>query len=295
MHQKSSVVRPDIFGYHDYRIFLKDWLAFLKAGQSGFSMRELSRRASLSAGFLPQVISGRRSLSLGSARALAAVMRLRESESSFFRALVELGTASDQDSRHRALSAMRRYPSYRAKNPKEAEVHRYLAEWYYVAIREMASIPGFKADPVWIAERLDFKVGVPEIRSALEFLETQGYLKRAPSGGYSPPDRSIDCEGGIYRLSLGHFHREMLKLAAESIEAQGVDERRLQGYTLALTEQGMAEAWKIVDEALVKFRNLAKRDGSVEGQSRLDRIYHLELAFFRLVQNRASKDEGEVG
>ncbi|MBC7690263.1 MAG: hypothetical protein H7222_00710, partial [Methylotenera sp.] len=55
--------KPDIHSYHDHLKFLEDWLAYLKASQSGLSLRSLAVQAKLSSGYLPMVLSGQRILS----------------------------------------------------------------------------------------------------------------------------------------------------------------------------------------------------------------------------------------
>ena len=55
--------RPDIFSYHDYRVFLKDWFEFRKQEGKGFSVRSVARDAKLGSGYLPMVLAGERNLS----------------------------------------------------------------------------------------------------------------------------------------------------------------------------------------------------------------------------------------
>ncbi|MCM2276450.1 MAG: TIGR02147 family protein [Oligoflexia bacterium] len=268
--------RPDIFRYHDYREFLKDWFDFLKKMQPGFSLRMLAQQAELASGYLPMVLSGKRPLSAKALAKLALVLGFPKAERSYLEALVSLGTSDSQDARLEALERMKRFQSYRKLNPKEIEVYQYLTRWHYVAIREMAALPEFKADAAWIRERLKGRVSLKEIKEALEFLVQNGYLELRADGSVTPPDKNLDCLGGVYRVALAEFHREMFQLASDSIESTPSAERSIQGHTFALDEKGFDRAREILNEALSKIRALEE-----EG-SGTDTVYHAELALFPL-------------
>lgn len=259
---------PEIYTYHDHLAFLRDWLAYRKASQPGFSLRTLAKEAGISAAYLPLVLAGKRTLTFKALQKLAPHLGLNRQERSYLEALVTLGTADSQTVRLDALEKMKRFGSYQKANPKEFEAYQYLTHWYYVAIREMVSLPGFEATPEWIQPRLKFNVPLAEIKAALEFLEKNGYL--------TTPNKSIECVGGVYRVALTQFHHEVLDLAARSITDTPSEQRSIQGHTVALGSQQLDEARKILDEALKKIQSLS------QSESTPDSVYHVELALFPL-------------
>ncbi|MCM2323377.1 MAG: TIGR02147 family protein [Oligoflexia bacterium] len=280
---ESRPERPDVFRYHDYREFLADWLAYLKKLQPGFSLRLLSRQAGLASGYLPMVLSGKRPLSSKALAKLLGVLDFSRAERSYLESLLSLGTSGTQELRLDALERMKRFRSYRELNPREIEVYEYLTRWYYVAIREMAALPGFQADPLWIQARLKSRVPLKELKTALEFLVSNGYLAVEPDGSARPPEKILDCLGGVYRVALAQFHQDMLELASASIENTPSAERSLLGHTFALDEKGLARAKEILGEALEKLRALEK-----EGSGN-DAVYHAELALFPLTVSGKGK------
>lgn len=274
--------RPDIHSFHDYREFLRDWLAFQKkGGQSPSSLRALARAAGLAAGYLPMVLSGARHLSPKALARISPVLGLSQAERSYLDHLVALGTSDSQDTRLAALSRMRRSRGYRKLNPREAEAYQYLTHWYYVAIRELARVPGFRADPEWIRPRLLARVPVAEIQKALEFLIEKKFLAvRQDLSAEALDAGNLDCIAGIYRLTLGKFHREMLALAAKSIEEVPSDERFIMGHTFPIDPTKWEEAKKIVTGAIEKIRALERKP------AQNDRIYHVEISAFPLTRRR---------
>src|SRR5690606_1478920 len=126
-------------------------------------------------------------------------------------------------------------------NPRELEAYRYLTHWYYVAIREMASLPGFRAEPRWVAPRLRGGVSVKEAEQALEFLREFGFLREQPDGSVALADKDIKCIGGVYRLALAQFHREMLALISRLLPRTPREERFVAGHTFAIPRSRFPE------------------------------------------------------
>lgn len=263
--------RPDLFRYHDYREFLVDWFAYLKSSQKRFSLRSLARAAGVASGYLPMVLSGKRSLSSNNLAKLSKHLALSASERSFLESLRALAETDSPEVRRDALERIQRFEGYRDRNQAEVEVYRYLTHWYYVAIREMANLPDFVADPHWIQERLTMHVPLAEVEAALGFLLENGYLSKGESGQVKPTQKRLNCSGGVFRVALSQFHREILDLAGKSIETVPSAERSLTGHTIALSEEGFAQARAILDETIERIAKLPKAGEEAK------RIYHFEL------------------
>ena len=272
--------RPNIFQYHDYREFLRNWLAYLKASQLGFSLRELAHKSGISVSNISMCLSGSRNLSHKSLIKLGPSLGLKPNERNYLENMITLGNADSQEVRVEAFRRMNRFPAHKKNNTSETEVFRYLTHWYYVAIREMAALPDFSTDPSWIQTRLRFHVEIKDIQTALDFLLANKYLEKLPDGTIRPPQKPLDCRGGVYRLALTQFYQEMLALAGKSIENTPNEKRSIQSYTLAVDNKNFDAIRKILDRAYEEVRTLAQESSSA------DSIYHLELALFPLTREK---------
>lgn len=280
---RKSGERPAVFAYHDYRLFLKDWLAYRKAGQSGFSLRTLSRQAGLAAGYLPMILGGKRPLTLPVLARLSPFLGLGAAELSFLESLTVFGTTHSPEERVVALERMRRFGGYQAHHENEAVLAEYLTQWHSVAIREMASLQGFRPDPEEIQGRLVVPIPLSEIKSALDFLFRNGFLEKAPDGTVHPPDRPLECQGSVYRVALAKFHRDIFDLASKAIENCPGTERNIQGHVFALKAENYSKASEIVEDAIRRIRELG------ESEREGDNVYHLEIALFPLTRRREPK------
>jgi len=275
--------RPDVFSYHEYRAFLRDWFDFLKDSRPGFSMRALAREAELASGFLPMILAGTRNLSAKTWAKMAPHLGLSPSERSYLASLQMLQQTDSQAVRHAALGKLQRFRAYREQNPKETETYQYLTRWFNVAIREMAALGEFHTNPEWIQSRLRVKVGIAEIKQALDFLTKNNYLEVQPDGTARLRDKNIDCVGGVYKMALGKFHREMLSLASQSIDNTPSEERNITGHTLAIPASRYGEIETILDEALQKIAALGN------GTEPADCVYHILLSAFPLTVNKGRR------
>lgn len=272
--------RPDIFAYHDHLAFLKDWVAYLKATQSRFSLRSLAKAAGLASGYLPMVLNGTRPISAAALAKMIPHLNLNANEQSFLDCLLVLGTSDSHDARVMALERMKKFSQFRSHNERETAAYQYLTHWYYVAIREMATLKGFKDDPEWIQEQLRFQVSLKEVKDTLEFLFKYKFLERSKNGKILAPTEALNCQGGIYRVGLSHFHREIMRLAGEAIDKVPREERNIMGHTCSLSEKNFLKARAIAEEAIQKIQALTatEQDGET--------VYHMEVALFPLTQKQ---------
>jgi len=275
--------RPDIFSYHDHLEFLKNWVAYLKATQSRFSLRSLAKQAGLASGYLPMVLKGTRPLSAAALAKMIPYLSLNTNEQSFLDCLLVLGTSTSHEARVSALERMKKFSQFRSNNAQEAAAYQYLTHWYYVAVREMATLSGFKDDPVWIQERLRFQVSLKEVKEALEFLFENKFLEKAKDGSVQAPADALNCQGGIYRVGLSHFHREIMRLAGEAIDKVPREERNIMGHTCSLNSKNYEKARAIAEEAIRKIQALTAHE---EGEE----VYHFEVALFPLTKKQNGSD-----
>ena len=159
--------RPQIEKYHNYFIFLKDWLKYMKIHESNFSLRSLSRKANMAVGYLPMVLSGRRLLSESAFEKLIPHLSLTKREQKILNLLRTMGESENPEIRSEALKDLQKMKEYQLNNSSEIEVFKYLSRWENVAIREMLNLPDFELNPAWIQERLKAKIGLAEIENIL--------------------------------------------------------------------------------------------------------------------------------
>lgn len=286
---RISVHKPNVFHYHDYVLFLNDWLEFQKQTQKGFSLRKLAASRSISIGYLPMILSGKRPLSIESLHKLLPALKLTKTEQQFFECIHSLATTASQNERMECLHQMKRYSAYREHYPNESEVYRYLTKWYYYTIRELAADPEFKLDAEWVQGRLREHVPLAEVKEALHFLVENKYIIKSPDGLITPPEKHLACEGDIYKVALTEYHRQLLELSEKSITNAMSSERNLIGHTFAISEKKYEKICELMKEVVLKIQTLTDEPDTAPRDS----VYHIEMALFPLTLSKDKNDKNK--
>lgn len=274
--------KPKVIDYHDYRLFLKDWFAYLEKEESGFSLRQLARDSKVGASFISMMLSGHRGLSESMFAKIGPHLRLSGKDLELLDLLRALEEAPTPQIRLHVFAQIQKRPEYRERYHKEFEVFTYLTSWYYVAIRELAALPDFQFDARWIQGRLRENLPLEQIEKALLFLEKHGFLNRVRP---YITKKTVECMGGIFTLSLGTFHRQMLNQISDSIESVPRDERLILGHTVAIARDQVDEAKSILNKALEQIAKLGEASKTPET------VYHFTLAAVPLSVKKEDPDE----
>ncbi len=228
-------VDVDVFEFLDYRAFLAAWFDARKASNPRFSHRQFARMAGQkSPSLLIQVIQRKRNLTDQTAQAFAAGMKLDEAQTSFFMHLIELDQAESDEARNEAwlrVSAERRF---RAARKVEGDAWTYLSSVRHPAVRELASLPGFRDDPKWIAKMMRPHISESEARAALDLLFNLGMLQRDPNGLVKPVEVSVATAREVGTLAVHNYHRESADRAREAVGSVSPSERHFLGLTVAI-------------------------------------------------------------
>ncbi len=277
----SQEERPNVFSYHNHREFLKDWIAHLKKQQKKMSLREIARRAEFADGYLPMVLTGKRRLSSKALEKMLPLLKLTLSEQKFLRLLWVVSESDSIDERKETLKKMQKFSQYQENSTKEIEVYQYLVHWFYVVVRELVRVKGFSEDPKWIQSLFYQKLSQQEIKDSLDFLKAREFLKCDPNGSISQNQKPLECKEGVYKVSLGSFHKQMLTQAIRSIEEVPSQDRLIMGHTVALSQED-CEKFKKMAEDFFKTISVQAPIGEPE------RVYHMALNFFPITKEHVS-------
>ncbi|RJO67465.1 MAG: TIGR02147 family protein [Myxococcales bacterium] len=266
----------DIFTYTDFRAFLKDRLAELKALDSKYSLRYLSDRLGLSSkSHLKMVVDGARNLSPECAAKLARVICLKDDEAAFFLQMVRYGQAKSIEEKQDALAEMRRRRRFLAVHQMELDRFDYLNEPLTLILREMVAFPDFSDDPAWIAARLPFRAAPKQVAEALEKLERLEMIRRDETGKWIQTRTHQKTGDALFSLTLKAFYETMFQKAAQSVNAPS-DVRNLGGLTMAISRR----SYDRLSELYRRFIDDAR--AIIDEDERPEQVYQLVMGLFPL-------------
>jgi uncharacterized protein (TIGR02147 family) len=273
-----------IFEYDNYREFLRDTYLLRRSQDKKFSFRFFARTAGFnSCGFLKMVMDGHRNITSESISKVARALKLNKEESEFFKNLVFLNQAKEPKEKEIYVQEIIRSKSYRKICALKVSQYHYFMHWYYVAIREMVGLPGFKEDHNWIARQLGADVTPLEVKRSLDELFLLGLIRREEDGTLRQTDANLSTPDEVIVGSVAQYHREMMSRASVSIDKVPREKREISGSTISVSE----ETAKKIKELTQSFRNsifeLASRETHPET------VYQLGIQFFPLLSSTEEK------
>jgi uncharacterized protein (TIGR02147 family) len=277
--EKSRSPGINVFEFLDYRAFLRAYYAAEKERRPAFSHRFFSRLAGLrSPNFLKLVMDGERNLGPETVPKFSHAIGLTGEAAAFFADLVTFTQAESVADKNRAFERISASRRFRSAKRIEGDLFKYLSQWYYPAIRELAAREDFVESPKWIAAQLRPKIAPADAASALNLLLSLGLLVRdEKTGKIVRGEPTITTEHQTVRsLAVTNFHRQMLERASASIETIPPSERDLAALTVCV---GPATA-ALVKERIHKFREEMTQlcDADVKGNI----VYQLNIQWFPL-------------
>ena len=237
--------RPKIYDYTDYRAFLKDLFRFRKQKDNFFSYRYFSGRAGFSSpNFLKLVIDGKRNLTSASLAKVAKGFEFRTQEREFFENLVFMNQAKDHEEKNYYLKKMMSLQGYTKVRKIEKQSYEYFSRWYNPAIREIVMFGQRNFTAEQIASALSPKITVREVERALKLLLALGLIRKTKDGLWEQSDPALSTGPEVESIAIANYHREMLTLAADSLERYTSKERDITALTLRVNHRSMDEIKK---------------------------------------------------
>lgn len=279
------MTRPSIFDYMDYRIFLKDMFRYRKETQKAFSHRYFSRLAGFSSpNFLKLVMDGKRNLTHASIAGVSKGFKLAKQERDFFENLVYLNQVQDHAERDRYYRKMIAAKSQGSARKLETAQHEYFSRWYFPVIRELVLFGDRKQTPEEIAAKLNPPVKVKEVEQALSQLQALGLIRKDENGCWRQTDTLLSTGAEVKSLLVSNFHREMIRLAEQSISRFPSSERDITALTLSLDSHRLSE----LKQKIYDFRQQILHEYADD--ARPDQVIQINIQLFPLTQ---PDDQGE--
>lgn len=241
-----------------YRLTLLEVLEERRARNPAYSLRAFAGSCGVSPATMSQILSGKRPLTVKSAKRIAERLALAPDERS---RLVRSAGPKRAEREDRALGAR-----------EEIDLDRFkaIADWHHYAILSLSELPGHQATPEWIAAKLG--IPVSEARAALERLARLGLLtierrkmRQVPKALVTPHD--------VPSAALRRHHRQVLERALKALESVPVQWRDFGTLTMAIDPARLPQAKKII-------RRFRQQLAAICESGDKKAVYHFSTQFF---------------
>lgn len=276
METTAQDPRVSIFDFDSYRDFL------VKAGMpdglyshTANNLKTWAKRLGYkSPSSLTMVMKGQRQPSLEMINALSEDLKMNMKEKQYFMLLVQLEKAKSKNKDTKEI-----LEKISSLNPKETAISLSLKEfnaisdWYFLAIKQLISMPSFVEDEEWIHQKLRKKVPIIQIKSALETMLDTKTIGRNENGRLVVLKEGLITTNDVPSSAIKRHHFGMINRALESIEEQDVNERQITSVTMKVKEEDIIKAKKYIFEFIKEFNERFST-------SEADNLYQLNTQFF---------------
>ncbi len=228
-----------------------------KDANPNFSLRSYARWLGMSPAQVSQMMTGKRTVTLASLRKIVekAGLSPMEQENLFREILAEGSRAPLPASLPRKLLAEDQF--------------RLMADWYHLAILALCDTHCPKADPRWIARKLE--IPVQAASEALQRLERMGILQLKPR--LKQLCEPFEAVSELPSEAIRKYHKQNLQLALEKADTIAPAFRQYQSVSLAISRDKLGAFKKLIDRFLDQAAALGKKENG-------DDIYHLNVQLF---------------
>lgn len=240
----------------ELRQILQNELNRRQSANPRYSLRAYARDLGIGVSCISEVLSGKRRLSPKNIVKVLNLLKLSKAEKDgFFESL--------QGGRNRLEE------SY--MNLFEDEF-RLISDWYYLAILSLARMRTNRAEPAWIARRLN--ISATEAEDALQRLVRLGFI-RVENGSMVRLARAVSTTLDIPSAAIRNYHKQTLALAAQSLDTVPVELRDICSVTMPASRKNIRK----VKALLLKTR---KKVATMLEDPQASDVYTLTIQLFPL-------------
>ena len=281
----------NIYHHRRFRDFIQEWMSE-KEGK-GRSLRAVAKRIGKSPGGLSKILAGDRVISEEITDLLILQMKLGADEAAYFRILVECEQAPSEPERDEAILVRDAIFGFRNAQRLDPVQAKYFSSWVHPAIVALAGCRGFRADPEWIAAKLQPAITPAEAKRAMEYLLNIRFLVEE-DGELRPPDKLLRTEAKVddgelpeglvlpedpeaaqrRRAALKGWHRWLRRRAVAAMDEYPREELVFNAMTVRVSEAKYSEFVRRMEHLQAELLKIC--DSEEPG----DRVYQLTISLY---------------
>jgi uncharacterized protein (TIGR02147 family) len=272
-------MKPDVFEYDQSHRFLLDSVEYLQKHSPGFSIRKWASDMGMhSHSLVVMILQKKRNLTLKQVPAFSKGLKLSTPERMYFQGLVQLDSARSPEERDLCRLWLSDLLPSSSKKIREVDEYLVISHWLHMAILALSETKGFTGRPEEIAEKFGSKTNLSEVRSAIARLLDLGLLKHE-NGRLVCTYQRVTTRDDVSVRGAVEYHRQVARLADESLPEQGLLEREFQSFSVSVKSDRIPLAKEMIRKFRTQFYEAMTSGG--EG----DVVYQTNLHFFRLTES----------
>ncbi|MGL1934146.1 MAG: TIGR02147 family protein [Fibrobacterales bacterium] len=262
-----------IYGYLDYRKYLKDRFEHLRNTDPDFSLKRINIEIkATSGGFISNVIAGRKNLTHAQIPLLSSYLNHNKSEKRYFEALLYFTRTKKREEKEHYFSIMRSLQKANIKKiPSEALC--LFEKWYYVTVLNILRVHKFSGHYKELSQILIPEITVSEAKQSIAHLLDLGLIKKGGPLGYTVLDSILTTGDEVQSLYVTPYHQALLETTSKALPRIPADTRDISSITMTISENTF---FKIKGELQQFRKNILNL---VESDTAPNKVYNMNMQF----------------
>ncbi len=263
----------------DYRDFLKEYYDRRKAEMPLYSYRMMGDKLGLDSSYLYRVLQKKQHLPAHALPAAKDILALSGRQAEYFELLYSAAVTKDKNKREELMAKALSLRDVHLHSLQQAEL-KLLENWWIPAVRAYLELNGGTVNLKQIAKDICPPITEEQAKEAIDTLLEVGLVKKMASGKLALTDAHLTVGGPEKKNAVRKFQRQILGLAADSLENTPVEERNISTLTLSVDQACFDD----LGDMLKEFRRLVQK--RVDGAKNPDRVMQLSMAFFPVAHKK---------
>jgi uncharacterized protein (TIGR02147 family) len=274
-------MKPNIYEYDDFKLFLKDAFDAQKADDLTFSYRKFAALAGFkNPGYLNDVIKSYKPLSENASFQMAKAFKLTQKEAEYLWLLTQFGQTDSDTERALILQQI----VFRRNRSTFARVNPSLAKYYsdhrYSLVRAAIEVIDFRGNYEKLSTFFDPAIPTHEVKNYLRDLCEWGLVEQKSNGSYCLTNTFVEPSPPLSG-QIRQINREWISQAMNVQQKFKPSERHVSTILLSVSDDTEMK----VREAIEKFREEIFRIIKSETKP-LDKLMQLNVQFFPQSKHR---------
>jgi uncharacterized protein (TIGR02147 family) len=224
------------------------------------------------------VIQGKRNLTKESVFKFSMALKLTKGEGEYFENLVFFNQAKTLEEKNAYLAALMKFRGKTDPRKIESSEFDYYSAWYHPVIRELCTSIDFRGDYRRLGRMVIPPIPEQDARKSVELLARLDFVRNGDNGLYARTAAQLTTGAQVRSVAVANYHAAMMRLASESIQRFGAQDRDITSLTLRVSDKTRA--------AIVERLKMLRREIlDMEAADRdAQRVMQLNLQLFPLSQ-----------
>lgn len=270
----QSTLPPSIYGYFDFRAFLKARQKWLKAHKPFFTLEHVAQKMDLkSKGHVSLILSGSKTVPDTKIERLAECFYLEEREREFFVNLVRYN--QEPTYRQKKIYLDRMVALMRISDKKLVPAqYRICEKWFYPIVLEIIRLHDFDEDWAGLGKLVRPAITAVEAKEAVQVLYGIDLIRKNAKGFWEPTNILLTFGEGWRSVAARNFQSHAIEMAQQALVEVAVEDRDISTLTLSMGRETFQKIQQSIQ--LMRKEILAM----VQADQNANCVYQMNISLF---------------